>query len=88
MNLVVGAAWCFGIAGILIGIAALAVFRQPLLALRAMLDLFIAAGLLRLSVDLSWAAIAGTVTAIAIRRILSASLASDFDAARRRAHAS
>ena len=86
MNFVVGASWCFALAGILIGIAALAVFRQPLLALRVMLDLFVAAGLLRLSVDLSWVAIAGTVTAIAIRRVLTASLASDFDAARRKAH--
>ncbi len=88
MNFVVGASWCFGVAGILIGIAALAAFRQPLLALRAMLDLFIAAGLLRLSVDLSWAAIAGIVTAIAVRRVLTASLAADFGATTRRAHAS
>ncbi len=84
---VVGASWCFALAGIMIGVAALAVFRHPLLALRVMLDLFIAAGLLRLSVDLSWAAIAGTVTTIAVRRVVTASLASDVDVARRRAPA-
>lgn len=87
MNLVDGASWCFAIAGILVGIAALAVFRQPLVALRVMLDLFVAASLLRLSVDLSWAAVAGTVVVIAVRQVLTRSLASDFGAALRSAHA-
>lgn len=83
MNLVVGASWCVALAGILIGITALATFRQPLLALRVTVDLFIAAGLLRLSVDLSWAAIAGTVAVIAVRQLLTRSLASDLVGARR-----
>ncbi|MGZ5372478.1 MAG: hypothetical protein ACXWDE_11915 [Aeromicrobium sp.] len=87
MSPVVGVSWCVAFAGILLGIAALAVFRQPLLALRVMVDLFVAAGLLRLSVDLSWAAIAGTVAVIAVRRILTQSLASDLDASPRSAPA-
>jgi hypothetical protein len=78
MNFVLGAAWCFALAGILLGAAALAVFRQPLLALRVMLDLFIAAGLLRLSVDLSWTAIAGTVAVITVRRLVTRILTADF----------
>lgn len=88
MSVVVGASWCFALAGVLIGIAALATFRRPLLALRVMLDLFVAAGLLRLSVDLSWETIAGTVAVIAVRQILTRSLASDFAAGRRSAHSS
>lgn len=87
MNVVVGASWCFALAGILLGIAALAVFRQPVLALRVTTDLLVAAGLLRLSVDLSWTAIAGTAVVIAVRRLLTQSLTSDFGAARRKAHA-
>ena len=78
MNVLVGASWCFGIAGIVVGAAALAVFRQPLPALRVTLELFIAAGLLRLSVDNSWSAIAGAAVVIAIRRVLTRSLTADF----------
>ena len=83
MSIVVGASWCVALAGILLGVTALAAFRQPLIALRAMVDLFVAAGLLRLSVDLSWAAIAGTVTVIAVRHLLTHSLTSDLIGARR-----
>lgn len=77
MNVLVGAFWCFGIAGIVVGAAALAVFRAPLPALRVTLELFIAAGLLRLSVDNSWSAIAGAAVVIAIRRVLTRSLTAD-----------
>jgi len=87
MNFVVSASWYVALAGILLGFAALAVFRQPLLALRVTMDLLVAAGLLRLSVDLSWAAIVGTVAVIAVRRLITRSLASDFSAAPHRAHA-
>ncbi len=78
MDIIVGASWCFAIAGIVLGIVSLAVFRQPLPALRVMLELFIAAGLLRLSVDNSWAAIASAAMVIAVRRILTRSLTVDF----------
>lgn len=88
MSIVVGASWCIALAAILLGVTALATFRQPLIALRVMVDLFVAAGLLRLSVDLSWATIAGTVTVIAVRLLLTHSLTSDLiGARRRRAHA-
>jgi hypothetical protein len=72
--------WIIAAAGILVGIAGLAVFRQPLVALRVMLELFTAAGLLRLSVDLSWEAIAGVAVLIAVRRLVTRSLAVDFAA--------
>jgi hypothetical protein len=78
MQLIEAASWCFGVAAIVLGVAALAVFRQPLPALRVTLELFIAAGLLRLSVDNSWAAIASAALVIAIRRLLTRSLTADF----------
>ncbi|ORV84252.1 hypothetical protein [Mycolicibacterium iranicum] len=80
MNVVLGAAWCFAASGILLGIAALVVFRQPLLALRVTLELLTAAGLLRLSVDSSWAAIAVTAVLIVIRRTITRSLMADLSA--------
>jgi hypothetical protein len=78
---VVDASWWFAIAGIVLGIAALAVFRKPLPAMRVMLELFTASGLLRLSVDLSWEAVAGVAAVIAVRQLVTRSLAADFTAA-------
>ncbi len=82
MSIVVNASWCLAIAGIGIGAAALVVFRQTVLALRVMIELFTAAGLLRLSVDLSWTAILGVVTLIAVRRVVTRSLFADLSPAR------
>jgi hypothetical protein len=76
-NLVANVSWCLAIAGILVGTGALLIFRQPLPALRAMLELFTAAGLLRLSVDLSWTAIVGVVVLIAVRRLITRTLVAD-----------
>ncbi|KMO78323.1 hypothetical protein [Mycolicibacterium chlorophenolicum] len=78
MSVVANASWCLAIAGIVLGVAALLVFQQPLPALRVMIELFTAAGLLRLSVDLSWAAILGVVALIAVRRVVTRSLTLDF----------
>lgn len=77
MSVITNVSWCLAIAGILIGLGALAVFHQLLLALRVMVELFTAAGLLRLSVDLSWAAILGVVALIAVRRVVTRSLTVD-----------
>lgn len=82
MTIVVAASWCLAIAAIAIGVAALLVFRSPLPALRAMIELFTAAGLLRLSVDMSWTAILGVVTLIAVRRVVTRSLTVDLSTAR------
>lgn len=87
MNFVVTASWYVALAGILLGVATLAVFRQPLLAMRVTMDLLVAAGLLRLSVELSWTAIAGTAVLIGMRRLLTHALAADFTASEIRAHA-
>ncbi len=83
MNLVLGASWCFAIIGIALGFAALVAFRRPLLALRVTLELLTAAGLLRLSVDSSWAAIAATAALILLRRTITRSLIADLSAPRR-----
>jgi hypothetical protein len=72
--------WIIAAAGIVVGIAGLVAFRQPVVALRVMLELFTAAGLLRLSVDLSWESIAGVAVLIAVRRLVTRSLAADFAA--------
>lgn len=79
MTIVVAASWCLAIAAIAIGVAALLVFRQPLPALRAMIELLTAAGLLRLSVDMSWTAVLGVVAVIAVRRVVTRSLTADLD---------
>lgn len=81
MSFVVGASWCIAIAGIVLAAGMLALFRQPLPAMRVMLELFTAAGLLRLSVDASWEAIAAIAALIAVRQVLTRSLTADFTAA-------
>ena len=80
MTIVVAASWCLAIAAIAIGVAALLVFRQPLPALRAMIELLTAAGLLRLSVDMSWTAVLVVVAVIAVRRVVTRSLTADLRA--------
>ena len=77
MTWALGASWCVAIAGIGIGLATLAVFRTPLLALRVCLELLTAAGLLRLSVDAAWTAIAGVAILIAVRRVVTRALTAD-----------
>ena len=82
MTLVLAASWCFAIAGIVLGIAALATFGKPLPALRVTLELLTAAGLLRLSVDSTWAAIAATAALIVLRKTITRSLIADLTTAR------
>ena len=77
VNVVVGASWFFGVAAITLGLAVLVVFRNPLLALRVLLELLTAAGLLRLSVDATWAAIAATGLLVVLRMTLTRSLMAD-----------
>jgi hypothetical protein len=85
VTLLLAASWAFGIAGIVLGFAALATFGKPLPALRVMIELLTAAGLLRLAVDSSWTAIAVTATLIVLRKTLTRSLIADFTAAPSRA---
>lgn len=80
MSLVVAISWCVAIAGIVLGLAALAVFGKPLPALRVTVELLTAAGLLRLSVDLSWTAIISIAVLVAVRRAVTRNLTADITA--------
>lgn len=88
MTLVLGAAWCAAVAGIVLGLATMIVFRAPLPAMRVTLELLTAAGLLRLSVDSSWAAIAVAAALILLRRMITRVLVADFTSPRRAQHSS
>ena len=56
------------------GLLALAVTGRPLVALHILLDLLLAAGLLRLSGDPDWAAIGTAAAIVALRRLIGAGL--------------
>ncbi|WP_460356977.1 hypothetical protein [Mycobacterium sp. ZZG] len=84
MNIVLDASWCFALAGIVLGSAALIVFRRPLPALRVTLELLTAAGLLRLSVDSSWTAITVAAGLIVLRRVITRTLIADLTPSPRR----
>jgi len=58
-------------AAVLIGLLVLAVTRSVRTALPVLLDLLLAAGLLRLSADLGWGAIAGAAAIVLIRKLVS-----------------
>ena len=77
MNLVISAAWGLAAAGIVLGAGSVIVFRRPLVALRMMLEFFTAAGLLRLSADVSWETIAAAGALIAVRQVVTRTLAAD-----------
>lgn len=84
MSVVLGASWCFAIAAIVLGLATLVTFGKPLPALQVMLELLTAAGLLRLSVDSAWSAIAATAVLIVLRKTITRSLIADLNAWPRR----
>lgn len=78
MSLVLAASWAFAIAGIVLGFTALFTFGKPVPALRVMIELLTAAGLLRLAVDSSWTAIAATAALIVLRKTVTHRLIADF----------
>lgn len=74
MDVVAGLSWVVAGAAIALATLTLVVFRRPVLALHLLLDLLLAAGLLRLSVDASWSAIAVTALIVVIRRVVTRGL--------------
>ncbi|ANI39479.1 hypothetical protein [Mycolicibacterium vaccae] len=84
MTVIIAASWCLAIAGIALGAAALVVFGRPLPALRVTLEFLTAAGLLRLSADSSWTAIAVAAVLIVLRRMITRVLVADFTMSRAR----
>lgn len=61
-------------AGLIVGLAVFAATRQYLLALQVGLELWVAAGLIRLAGTPSWAALAGTAGILFIRQITTRGL--------------
>lgn len=67
--------WALAAAAIVMAGLTLIVLRRPRLALHVLLDLLLAAGLLRLSVDASWRTIAVTALVVVVRHVVMRSLA-------------
>lgn len=76
MTVAADLSWLVAGAGIVLGTATLVVFRRPALSLHVLLDLLLAAGLLRLSADAGWPVIAVTAAVVVLRRLLTFSLLS------------
>lgn len=74
MTVAADLSWLVAGAGIVLGTATLVVFRRPVLSLHVLLDLLLAAGLLRLSADAGWPVIAVTAAVVVLRRLLTFSL--------------
>ena len=70
-TVVTNLSWLIVAAGILLAAATLAMLHRPLSALHVLLDMFLAAGLLRLSADAAWPAIAATAAVVILRRIVT-----------------
>lgn len=68
--------WLIAGAGIVLGTACLVVFRRPALALHVLLDLLLAAGLVRLTSDAEWSVIAVTAAVVLLRHLLTRTLMS------------
>jgi uncharacterized membrane protein len=56
------------------GVVALAATRRPALALGVLLDLLLAAGLLRLAAEPTWSSLATAAAVVALRRLIGAGL--------------
>jgi len=80
MSIVLGASWVVAFAAIVLGVATLVTFGAPLTALQVMLELLTAAGLLRLSVDSAWTAIAAAAVLILLRKTVTRTLIADLRA--------
>jgi hypothetical protein len=61
-------------AAIVAGVLALVATRRPLLALKVLLDLLLAAGLLRLTGDPGWRTILTAAAIVAVRRLIGVGL--------------
>jgi hypothetical protein len=74
MTLIEVAALAASAGGIMAGIGALAVTRRLGLALSVALELLTAAGLLRLSAEGTWKAVASAATVIIIRKLVGSTI--------------
>ena len=67
--------WVIAAAALVLAALTLVVLRRPPLALHVLLDLLLAAGLLRLSVDATWRSIAVTALVLVVRHLVTRGLA-------------
>lgn len=67
--------WVIAAAALVLAGLTLIVLRRPPLALHVLLDLLLAAGLLRLSVDASWRTIVVTGLVVVVRHLVTRGLA-------------
>lgn len=74
MGWAVDLSWLVAAFAIALSAAALLVFRRLGVALHVLLDLLLAAGVLRLSAEASWEAIAIAAAIIVLRKVLSSAL--------------
>lgn len=82
--IVTSAALAIVVASLLIALVAWLRTHQPRVGIGFMLDLWLAAGLLRLSVDATWQRIAGAAVLIVVRKLAVYSLESARPASPRR----
>ena len=75
MTVLTAAALVLTAAGLCAGLAVAAAGRHPLLALTVALELWLAAGLLRLADQRSWRAIATAAAIVAMRKLLTTTFA-------------
>ena len=83
----IAVSWLVVVAAIVLAGATLMVFHRPVLAMHVLLDLFLAAGLLRLSADASWATIAVTAGVVVLRHVVTRALVTADSARAGSAHA-
>lgn len=74
MTLVEGASLVVSAAGVVVGVLSFVTFRRFSVALAAALELLTAAGLLRLSADGTWRAVATAGAIVVTRRLVGAAL--------------
>lgn len=74
MTVLTDLSWFVAGAAIVLAGATLVILRRPRLALHVLLDLLLAAGLLRLSGDATWGAIAVAAALVVLRRTITHAL--------------
>ncbi|MEZ0341432.1 hypothetical protein ACAG25_15760 [Mycobacterium sp. pV006] len=86
MSFVDAFAACLTVAGVVVGLVSWVRFQRPLVALRAMLECFTGAGLLQLSMVLSWPAVFGVAALIAVQYVVVGRLTADLMSTEKAGH--
>lgn len=73
-DLVAAAAWIVSGLGVILATAVVAVTRRLTIALPVLLDMLMAAGVLRLGADAAWSSIATAATVVVLRKVVVAGI--------------